>query len=412
MTVFFQRKHGRHRHRKFSSSIRQGMENFYGHRRTLPMSHGVNAYTGVAGLSDAAKVMSDEANPDLADGSEIDAHAEVEPASMQCGDLLGASPPIRQLFSLIEKVAPTRASVLISGESGTGKELVASALHRQSKICDKPFIALNCGAVSPHLIEAELFGHERGSFTGAVRTHKGCFERADGGTLFLDELTEMSPEMQIKLLRVLETGRFCRIGADQEIQVKVRLIAATNRDPQYAVDSGVLRSDLFYRLAVFPITVPTLREREGDAELLADVFLERLNVEENDHKVFSRASRRFLHDYHWPGNVRELKNTIYRAFILADRELELASAAGRVKAMVAPVESDCVTFPLGSRLADAEQRLIFATLGYCGGNKTQTAEVLGISLKTLYNRLNEYQSKVYVNNPADPHPSCGANLGV
>jgi DNA-binding NtrC family response regulator len=388
------------------------MENFHGQRRAHPTSHGANSYTGVVGLSDAAKAIVDEGNPDLLNESEEDACTETEQESVQCGDLVGASLPIRQLFNLIGKVAPTRASVLISGESGTGKELVASAVHLQSKMKDKPFIALNCGAVSPHLIEAELFGHERGSFTGAVRTHKGCFERANGGTLFLDELTEMSAEMQIKLLRVLETGRFCRIGADEEIQVRVRLVAATNRDPQYAVDSGMLRSDLFYRLAVFPITVPPLREREGDAELLAEVFLARLNEEEDASKTLSRASRRFLHDYHWPGNVRELKNTIHRAFILAERELDLPSAAGRIKAMVAPVESDCVTFPLGSRLADAEQRLIFATLGYCDGNKTQTAEVLGISLKTLYNRLNEYQSKVYVNGPGDPHPSCGANLGV
>jgi DNA-binding NtrC family response regulator len=388
------------------------MENFYCQRRAYPIDHGAHPYAGVAGLSDTPNGMADEENPASINDLERDACAEAAGEALHCGDLFGASLPIRQLFTLIEKVAPTRASVLISGESGTGKELVASALHLQSKMKDKPFIALNCGAVSPQLIEAELFGHERGSFTGAVRTHKGCFERANGGTLFLDELTEMSAEMQIKLLRVLETGRFCRIGADEEIQVRVRLIAATNRDPQHAVDSGMLRGDLFYRLAVFPIAVPPLREREGDAELLAEIFLARLNEEENAEKTLSRMSRRFLHDYHWPGNVRELKNTIHRAFILAERELDLASAAGRVKAMVAPVESDCVTFPLGSRLADAEQRLIFATLGYCGGNKTQTAEVLGISLKTLYNRLNEYQSKVYVNSPADPHPSCGTNPGV
>jgi DNA-binding NtrC family response regulator len=388
------------------------MENFHAQRQALPMNHGANPYTGTADLSEPAKAMTEGENPGLVEERDIEGRAQAEQASMHCGDLFGASLPIRQLFHLIGKVAPTRASVLISGESGAGKELVASAIHLQSKMKDKPFIALNCGAISPHLIEAELFGHERGSFTGAVRTHKGCFERANGGTLFLDELTEMSAEMQIKLLRVLETGRFCRIGADEEIQVKVRLIAATNRDPQYAVDSGMLRGDLFYRLAVFPITVPSLREREGDAELLAELFLARLNEEENAGKILSGASRRFLQDYHWPGNVRELKNTVHRAFILADRELDLAAAAGRVKAMVAPVESDCVTFPLGSRLAEAEQRLIFATLGYCGGNKTQTAEVLGISLKTLYNRLNEYQSKAYVNGPGDPHPSCGANLGV
>jgi len=332
-------------------------------------------------------------------------HGEVT----RCGDLYGGSEPMQHLFKLITKVAPTRANVLISGESGTGKELVACEIHRLGRESDKPFIALNCGAISPQLIEAELFGHERGSFTGAVRMHKGCFERAAGGTLFLDELTEMSMEMQVKLLRVLETGRFSRVGADEEMQVKVRVIAATNRDPQGAVDSGLLRSDLFYRLSVFPIAVPTLRERSRDIELLAKVFLARLNEEEGTRKMFSKSSVRFMNEYHWPGNVRELKNMVHRAYILADQELDLAGAMGTAKPVVSGVEADCVTFPLGSRLADAEQRLIFATLGYCGGNKTQTAEMLGVSLKTLYNRLNEYQSKIFNNEPGMQSRQVGAN---
>ena len=304
---------------------------------------------------------------------------------LRCGELYGASAPMQHLFQMISKVAPTSANVLISGESGTGKELVASVIHEMSKEKNMPFIALNCSAVTAQLIEAELFGHERDSFTGAVRMHKGCFERADGGTLFLDEVTEMSPEMQVKLLRVLETGRFSRIGGDEEIQVKVRVIAATNRNTQDAVDSGVLRRDLFYRLAVFPIDVPTVRERGEDIELLAKLFLNRLNDEENITKTLSKSSRRFILEYHWPGNVLELKNVVHRAFILDDQELDINSP------------HDCVTFPLGSMLADAEQRLIFATLGHCGGNKTLTAEVLGVSLKTLYNRLNEYQARVLAN---------------
>jgi len=323
---------------------------------------------------------------------------------LRCGDLYGASQPMQQLFRLISKVAPTAANVLITGESGTGKELVAGAIHQLSKVKDKPFIALNCGAISPQLIEAELFGHEKGSFTGAVRMHKGCFERANGGTLFLDELTEMPLEMQVKLLRVLETGRFCRVGADDEIQVKVRVLAATNRHPQQAVESGVMRSDLFYRLSVFPIEVPTLRERGEDIELLAKLFLAQLNQEEGSRKALSRSSCRFMTEYHWPGNVRELKNMVHRAFILAEDELDLTTAVGPTKQVVAGIESDCVTFPLGGRLADAEQKLIFATLGYCGGNKTQTAEVLGVSLKTLYNRLNEYQSKMFSNDSASQAP--------
>lgn len=377
------------------------------------MNPGLNtysAYSGFPGVASAGIQGDEPDSPPIPDCEIGECDTVLE--TVHCGELSGASQAMRRLFTLIEKVAPTRASVLISGESGTGKELVAGAIHQKSRISDKAFIAMNCGAISPHLIEAELFGHERGSFTGAVRTHKGCFERANGGTLFLDELTEMSADMQIKLLRVLETGRFCRVGADDETQVKVRVIAATNRDPQLAVDSGVLRSDLFYRLAVFPISVPALRERDGDVEFLADVFLEGLNEEENESKVFSRSSRRFLHDYHWPGNVRELRNTVYRAFILCDRELDLAAAAGPIKPLVARLESDSINFPLGSRLADAERRLIFATLNYCRGNKTQTAEVLGISLKTLYNRLNEYQSDALSNDPAVPLPPCGTNFGV
>jgi DNA-binding NtrC family response regulator len=312
---------------------------------------------------------------------------------MRFGDLYGASAPMQYLFKLISKVAPTRANVLISGESGTGKELVASTIHQMSKKEDHPFVALNCGAVSSQLIEAELFGHERGSFTGAVRMHKGCFERANGGTLFLDEVTEMSMEMQVKLLRVLETGKLCRVGGDEEIQVDVRVIAATNRNPHESVESGVMRSDLFYRLAVFPIEAPSLRERAEDIELLANLFLAHLNKEENETKIFSKASKRFLNEYHWPGNVRELKNVVHRAFILADKELDLIAVTSRVKT-IAPVQyGNCVTLQLGSRLADAEQKIICATLGHCGGNKTRTAEVLGVSLKTLYNRLNEYESK-------------------
>ncbi len=375
------------------------------------MNNGLNVCGALLGMPESEKqnITSFQAQNDEPDYTR---QAEGSGVMTRCGDLYGSSDSMQHLYRLITKVAPTRANVLISGESGTGKELVASEIHRLGRESDNPFIALNCGAISPQLIEAELFGHERGSFTGAVRMHKGCFERAAGGTLFLDELTEMSMEMQVKLLRVLETGRFSRVGADEEIQVKVRVIAATNRDPQQAVDNGMLRSDLFYRLSVFPIAVPTLREREQDIELLAKEFLARLNEEEGMRKVFSKSSRRFMNEYHWPGNVRELKNMVHRAFILADLDVDLATAIGAAKPVVSGVESDCVTFPLGSRLADAEQRLIFATLGYCGGNKTQTAEVLGVSLKTLYNRLNEYQAKVFTGEPEVLNRIQGANANT
>jgi DNA-binding NtrC family response regulator len=361
----------------------------------VSISNGLNACVDVVGIPalDSEAIASLQAKANLQDGE-----PQSNAALMRCGDLYGASEPMQRLFHLIAKVAPTSANVLLVGESGTGKEVVAEAIQQMSREKDKPFVALNCGAISAQLIEAELFGHERGSFTGAVRMHKGCFERANGGTLFLDELTEMPLEMQVKLLRVLETGRFCRVGADEELQVKVRLIAATNRDPQAAVDAGTMRSDLYYRLAVFPIEVPPLRERGDDIELLANMFLDRWNREEGTAKTFSRMSRRFMHEYHWPGNVRELKNMIHRAFILADRELDIAGAINPSKQMVASMASDCITFPLGRKLAEAEQRLIYATLGYCGGNKTLTAEVLGVSLKTLYNRLNEYQAQVFSGN--------------
>ncbi|HTH44573.1 MAG TPA: sigma-54 dependent transcriptional regulator [Oxalicibacterium sp.] len=355
------------------------------------MSNALNACGNVVGLpTHGAQTMA-------ALQQTCDTHAPHDQKQLtRFGDLYGASEPMQQLFRMIAKVAPTRANVLVVGESGTGKEVVAKAIHEMGKEKNHPFVALNCGAVSPNLIEAELFGHERGSFTGAVRNHKGCFERANGGTLFLDEVTEMSLDMQVKLLRVLETSRFCRIGADEETEVRVRVIAATNRDPAEAVATGILRSDLFYRLAVFPLTLPPLRERGADIRLLANLFLAQLNEEEGTCKTFSKTSRRLMDDYAWPGNVRELKNIVHRAYILADRELDIALAVTPMKPAGISHEGDCVTVQLGSKLADAEQRLICATLGHCGGNKTLTAEVLGVSLKTLYNRLNEYQSKLFL----------------
>jgi DNA-binding NtrC family response regulator len=326
-------------------------------------------------------------------------HMDSEPNRF--GDLYGASPGMRELFALLGKVAPSQAIVLIKGESGTGKELVASTLHKKSEIGHRPFVAVNCGAFPASLVEAELFGHERGGFTGAVRSRKGCFERADGGTLFLDEITEMPHDMQVKLLRVLETGRFCRVGGDQEVECKVRVVCATNRCPDEAVKAGILRSDLLYRLSVIPVDLPALRDRGDDVDLLAQMFLGQLNMDSGTAKVLSDASRKFLHDYAWPGNVRELKNLVQRAFLLADSTLELGEAramsdAGPVPVAAAPAAAvslapgDHIVVPLGTSLAESERSLICATLDRCGGNKTRAAEVLGVSLKTLYNRLHEY----------------------
>ncbi len=306
--------------------------------------------------------------------------------------LWGQSEPMTKLFGMIDRVAPTRANVLIIGESGTGKEVVAQRLHQQSKISHCPFVAVNCGAIPVNLIEAELFGHERGSFTGAVRDHKGVFERATGGTVFLDEITEMPVEMQVKLLRVLESGAFYRVGGNEEIAARCRIVAATNRSPEQAVQEGVLRADLLYRLAEFPLRLPALRERGADVEMMAGRFLVELNVEYGENKRFSVLSTRFLHEHTWPGNVRELKNSIHRAHILADEELELSAAEFSLEPVACP--KHCVAVPIGTSVADMERVLITATLSRCEGSKRQAATILGVSLKTLYNRLHDYERLV------------------
>lgn len=311
------------------------------------------------------------------------------------GRLLGSGEPMQIVCDQIKRVAPTRVSVLITGESGTGKDLVARTIHRQSGRKDLPYIAVNCGAIPETLVEAELFGYEKGSFTGAIRSQAGYFERAGRGTLFLDEIGEMPLEMQVKLLRALESGVITRIGGAREVPVQARVLAATNRSPSEAVASGQLRSDLLYRLAVFHIVVPALRERGADVELLARHFLNRLNRSEGTRKRFSSDSRQFLRENTWPGNVRELYNVVQRAFILADDELDLRAAATGQPARSGGPRSDegYVTVLPGMALADMERMIIAETLKSCRGNKTRTAAVLGISLKTLYNRLSEYRTR-------------------
>ncbi|HLW12532.1 MAG TPA: sigma-54 dependent transcriptional regulator [Casimicrobiaceae bacterium] len=317
------------------------------------------------------------------------ARAASAPALGRFGRLYGSSTVMHEVYRMIEKVAPTEATVFITGESGCGKELVARTIHERSPRAHGAFVAINCGAIPQNLIEAELFGHERGAFTGANRQHRGCFERAEGGTLFLDEITEMAPEMQVRLLRVLETGRFMRVGGDGEIRTNVRVLTATNRDALDAVRDGRLREDLMYRLAVFPIVLPPLREREGDTELLAEHFLQSLNVEGGASKRFSRAALTTIRAYHWPGNVRELKNAVHRAFIMAEDVVELDLAGLACPA----VEGECLRVPVGTSLAEMERQAIFATLDHCRGNKRRAAEMLGVSLKTLYNRLTAYQAE-------------------
>jgi DNA-binding NtrC family response regulator len=308
------------------------------------------------------------------------------------GLLLGASPPMQALYEMLTRVAPTDASVFLIGESGTGKDLAAQTLHHLSRRAKAPFLPLNCGAISPTLIESELFGHERGSFTGAARRHKGYFERAHMGTLFLDEITEMPIELQVKLLRVLETGTVARIGGDQPVDVDVRVVAATNRDPQKAVAEGKLREDLLYRLQVFPIHMPPLRERGEDVQLLADYFLSQLNERQGTSKVFTEESLDRLRSHIWPGNVRELKNVVHRAFIMADQEISPRCLPREVGGDSGSLRS--LHFQVGTSIEEVERRLIVATLDAYGGNKRKTADVLGVSLKTLYNRLNVYHREV------------------
>ena len=310
------------------------------------------------------------------------------------GRLIGASAAMQRVYDMIARVAPTQATVLITGESGTGKELVAETVHELSPRRKGPFVPVNCGAVPATLIESELFGHERGSFTGATQQHRGYFERASGGTLFLDEITEMPADLQTKLLRVLETGTVARIGAERSIQVDVRLISATNRSPETAVRDGKLREDLYYRLNVFPIVLPPLRDRGDDIEQLADHFLAQFNQAEGTAKEIGEAARERIRRHLWPGNVRELRNAMHRAFIMAQDEIEFDAPAAFGRPAVAPAENSPLDgLRVGLALEEIERRAILATLAHCEGDKRRAAEMLGISLKTLYVRLNLYTAR-------------------
>ena len=336
------------------------------------------------------------------------------------GQLWGRAPNMLRVYEQISRVAGTGVTVFITGESGTGKEVVAQTLHDLSRRRKMPFLGVNCGAISPNLIESEIFGHEKGSFTGAERQHHGFFERAAGGTLFLDEITEMPLDLQVKLLRVLETGRFMRVGATQSQETDVRIVAATNRDPMEAVAQGRLREDLMYRLNVFPIDLPPLRDRLTDVALLAEHFLRLISVQEGRVKTFEPEALEQLARHRWPGNVRELRNAVHRAYVMAedahidaqwlprvaDTPAQATSPASPTPAppMAPPPaparetetprapqrEGDAVLIPIGSTLADAEQTLILATLRHFRHQKESTAAALGISLKTLYNRLKQY----------------------
>ena len=310
--------------------------------------------------------------------------------------IVGRSEPILKLGELLGRIAPSSASVLVSGESGSGKEVVARTIHELSRRRHGPFVPVNCGAISPTLMESELFGHEKGSFTGAERRHRGYFEQATRGTLFLDEITEMPAELQVKLLRVLETSTFTRVGGEQSLSVDVRIVAASNRDIQEAIDQGKLREDLYYRLKVFQLHLPPLRERPDDIPLLAQHFLDDLERVEKVKKRLGSDALELMRTYRWPGNVRELKNVMHSGYILSGDVITAdclpSELHGRTQeARPAASVEGMVTVRPGTTIADAERLLIFATLRQFGGDKTRAAEALGISLKTLYNRLHAYE---------------------
>jgi DNA-binding NtrC family response regulator len=312
------------------------------------------------------------------------------------GRIIGNTPAIRKLYRTIEQAAPTGASVLIWGESGTGKELVAQTIHQLSERGQQPYVAINCAAIPETLLESEIFGHEKGAFTGAVERRLGCFELAHQGTLFLDEIAEMVPVTQVKLLRVLQERTFRRLGGRAEQSVDVRIIAATNVNPLEAVQSGKLREDLYYRLNVFSIELPPLRDRRADIPLLTQAFLTEFSAHNGrPAKAVSQTALQQLERYHWPGNIRELRNVIERATILAPGEFieadhlppELTAASGVSRA------SASITLSAGTTVDDAEMKLIDITLQHTGQNKTRAAELLGISLKTLHNKLNRVKAR-------------------
>jgi DNA-binding NtrC family response regulator len=307
------------------------------------------------------------------------------------GPLIGSSPEMRKLYQIIEQAAPTSASVLIMGESGTGKELVAQTIHQLSPRAAFPFVAINCAAIPETLLESEIFGHEKGAFTGAADRRAGCFELADHGTLFLDEIGEMTPATQVKLLRVLQERTFRRLGGRQEQSVDVRVIAATNIDPAEAVQKGRLREDLYYRLNVFAMKLPTLRDRKDDLPLLIQSFINEFNGR-NQRSIagVDHEAMRLLEHYQWPGNVRELRNVIERATILAPGPfIEAAHLPPVVTHEPGPEPQAQVALGPGTTVEEAERRLIMMTLEHTRDNKTRAAEILGISLKTLHNKLNK-----------------------
>jgi two-component system response regulator HydG len=323
----------------------------------------------------------------------IDAVRDIDDATSAAEDghfglIVGEHETMQAIYEQIERVAETDMPVLIVGETGTGKELVAESIHRASGR-KGAFVPVNCGSLSPELAASELFGHEKGSFTGALRRHTGAFERAEGGTLFLDELAEMPLGLQPHFLRVLETSEVQRVGSEEQIEVDARIVAATNREPEQAIASKLLRQDLYFRLSVLPIAVPPLRARPSDVPLLVKHFLAELGAD-GDERTFTEESLQRLQAYHWPGNVRELKHVVQRTLVLSDPGATELTLPERFESPFGGIATQPGLTP-GRSIRDVERELIELTLEHFAGDKKAAAETLGISLNTLYNRLNAYR---------------------
>jgi DNA-binding NtrC family response regulator len=327
----------------------------------------------------------------------------VEESDSQSSDIVGESEPVEQLKTLVNKVAKTEASVLITGENGTGKELVARELYRNSMLAKEPYIRVNCAAVTETLMESEFFGHEKGAFTGATERREGRFELADGGTLLLDEISEIAPALQAKLLRVLQEKEFERVGGNKTIQVKVRVLATTNRNLIEEVEKGNFREDLYYRLNVFPIAVPALRERKDDIMLLANTFLDRHVRRHGIEKIkFSKSCEQAIKIHSWPGNVRELENAVERAVILAEPGKAIEAdllGLGHLGNSKAP-SSESMKEKLSTEssaeesMEEVEKRHIMKVLTVCEGNRTHAAEKLGMNVRTLRNKIKQYELEI------------------
>ena len=313
---------------------------------------------------------------------------KIRTGATSASDMIGKSAELNKVKELIAKAAPSRANVLITGESGVGKELVAKSIHEQSSRKEQPFIIVHCAALSESLLESELFGYEKGAFTGAESQHKGRFEIADGGTIFLDEIGEINQSTQVKLLRVIQEKTFERVGGTQPITVDVRLVAATNRNLEEEVKAGRFREDLFYRLNVVRIPMPPLRERKDDIPLLLHAFLREFNIENQKNITgFDNRAKSAILKYSWPGNIRELKNCVESAVVMCNGDeikIEDLPASVREKG-----EEKAITIPIGMSLEEAEMVIIQENLAACNGNKTKCAEVLGIGRKTLHRKLGE-----------------------